>query len=195
MRRRGIENVEPPERRRRPAEQEVKYIDEQQPCEENGERHASGRDDAAGVIDKRALLHCGDNAERHGDRHRHEQAEQGQFGRSGQPGRNIGDDRLAGGERGAEVAVRKVRDIAQELLGPRAVEPELGTDLLDRLRRRRRPREIGCCVARQHARQQERDDDHPDQARDHRQEPFAELPQHRLPQVETRCAAAVSAFD
>jgi hypothetical protein len=38
--RRGIENIQATERRRRPAEQKVEHIDEQQPGEEHRERHA-----------------------------------------------------------------------------------------------------------------------------------------------------------
>ena len=55
-------------------------------------------------------------------------------------------DRLAGGERVAEVAVRELAEIDDELLGQRLVEPELGADLAAiacgrrrRGRRNRRP--------------------------------------------------------
>ena len=174
-RRRRIEDVEPPERRRRPAELEVEHVDQQQAGEEHRQRHTRGCDDPAGVVDERALLHGGEDAERHRDQHRDDEAHQGQLRRGGQARGDIVEHRLAGGERLAEIAMGEVDDIAHELLGQRLVEAELLADLFDRLRARGRPGEIGRGVAGQHAGEQEGDDDDADEARDHRQQPFSDL--------------------
>ena len=90
VRRRVIEHVEPAERRRRPAEAEIEHVDQQQPGEEHRQRHAGRRHDAADVVDPRALLDRGENAERNGDRHGDDQAEQRQFGRGRQPRGDFG---------------------------------------------------------------------------------------------------------
>ena len=108
VRRRAEEDVEPAERRRRPAEQVVEDVDQDQAGEEHRQRHAGGRDHAAGVIDERARPRGGEDPERHRDRHRHDQPEQRELGRGRQPGADLGRHRLAGGERIAEVAAREV---------------------------------------------------------------------------------------
>ena len=130
---------------------------------------------AAGMIDERALLHRGEDAERHRDQHRDDEADSVSSAEAGSREAMSVEHRLAGGQRLAEIAVGEVDDIAHELLRQRLVEAELLADLLDRLRRRRRPGEIGRGVAGQHAGQQEGDDDDADQARDRRQQPFSDL--------------------
>ena len=97
--------------------------------------------------------------------HRQDQAEQRQLGGGRQARADLGRDRLAGGQRIAEIAARQIGDVVAELLEQRLVEAELLPDLLDRLLGRGGPGEIGRRVAGQRARQQERDDDDPDQAR------------------------------
>ena len=81
MGRLGIIEAEASQRRRRPAELEIEDIDEQQPGEEHRQRYARGRDHAAGMVDQRALLDCGENAERHRDQHRDDEPHQGKFRR------------------------------------------------------------------------------------------------------------------
>ncbi len=131
------------------------------------------------MVDQRALLDRGENAERHRDQHRDDEPHQGEFRRRRQARGDVGDDRLPGRQRLAEVAMGEIDDVAQELLRQRLVEAELLADVLDRLRARRRPREIGRSVSGQHAGEEERDDDDADQAGDHRQQPLSDLPQHR----------------
>ncbi len=181
LRRRAQEGVEPPERRRRDPEQVVEDVDQDQPGEEHRQRDAGGRDHAAEMIDERSRLGRGEDAERHRDQHRDDQAEQRQLGRGRQAVADVGHDRLAGGERCAEIAAREVGHVVAELHDQRLVEPELDADLLDRLLGRGGPREIGGRIAGQRARQQERDDDHADQARQGNQRSLEDHSQHRSP--------------
>src|SRR5437764_144786 len=115
---------------------------EDQPGEEHRQRYPSGRHYPADMIDDRPGPRRGQDTERYRDQHRDDEAEQRQLGRSRQPGANVAGDRLPGGERGAEVAVCEVGDIAAELHDQRLVEAELDADLLDRFLRGCRPREI-----------------------------------------------------
>ena len=64
-RRRAVEHVEPPERRRRPAEPEIEDIDQHQPGEEHRQRHARRGRHPAEMIDPGARPGRGENAERH----------------------------------------------------------------------------------------------------------------------------------
>ena len=66
----------------------------------------------------------------------------------------------------ADVAAAEIVDIAEELFGQGPVEAERLADVLDRLRRCGRAREIGSGVARQHASQQKCDNDDADQTWD-----------------------------
>ena len=84
LRRRAEEDVEPPERRRRDAQQVIEDVDQDQPGEEHRQRHAGGRDHAAGMVDERSRFGRGEDAERHRDQHRDDQAEQRQLGRGRQ---------------------------------------------------------------------------------------------------------------
>ena len=177
-RRRAVEHVEPAERRRRPAEPEIEDVDQHQPGEEHRQRHAGGRRHAAEMVDPRARPGRRQHAERHRDHDRDEQAEQRQFGRGRQAVADFGGDRLAGGERIAEIAMREIVDVAEELLEQRLVETELLADLLDRLLGRGGPGEIRRRIARQRARQQEGDDHDPDQRRDRDHQPLADHGQH-----------------
>ena len=177
-RRRAIEHVEPAERRRRPAEQEIEDIDQHQSGEEHRQRHAGRRGDAAEMVDPRAGPGRGENAERDRDHDRNHKPEQRQFGGRRQAVADFGRDRLAGGERIAEIAMREIVGIAEELFDQRLVEAEFLADLLDRLLGRGGTREIGRGIAGQRARQQERDDHHPDQRRDREHQPLADHGQH-----------------
>ena len=132
-------------------------------------------------------LHRRQNAERHGDQHGQDQAEQRQFGRGRQAALDLAHHRLAGGERIAEIAMGEVVDIADELLGQRPVEAERLADFGNRLRRRGGTGEIDRRIAGQHAGQQERDDDDADQGRDHRHQALADRRQHAH---SSRCSAA-----
>src|SRR6202022_2711419 len=51
LRRRAEENIEPAERRRRPAQKIVEDVDQDQPGEENGQGYPGRRDEAEAVID------------------------------------------------------------------------------------------------------------------------------------------------
>ena len=95
---------------------------------------------------------------------------------------DLGRDRLAGGERGAEIAAREIGDVAAELDDQRLVEAELHADLLDRLLGGGGAGEIGGRVARQRPRQQEGDDHHADQAR-HGEQEALEHQHHGRPHV------------
>ena len=178
VRRRRGEGVEPSDRRRRPAELIIEDVDQQQAGEEHRQRHAGGRDNSAGMIDPRALFDRGQNAERHGDDDRQDQAEQGEFGGSRQAAGDFGRHRPAGRQRIAEIAMREIVDVAHELFRQRPVEAEAFADVGDRLRRCRRTGEIDRRVARQHAGQKKGDDHDPDQGRDHGQKPAAEGCEH-----------------
>ena len=178
LRRRVEEHIEPPERRRRPAEQIVEDIDQDQAGEEHRQRHAGGRDDAAGVIDQRIRPRRRQDAERHRDDDGDDEAEQRQFRRRRQPRAQFGQHRLPGGQRIAEIAVGEIDDVAAELLDQRLVEAELDADFLDRLRRRGRSGEIGRRIARQRAGQQERHDHDADQARDRHRRALEDHRQH-----------------
>ena len=178
LRRRAVEYVEPPERRRRPAEQVIEDVDQDQPGEEHRQRHARGRHHAADMVDDRARPRRRQNAERHRDRHGDDEAEQRQLGGGRQPIADFGRDRLAGGERIAEIAVREVGDVAAELHDQRLVEAELHADLLDRFLGGGGSGEIGRRIAGQRARQQERDDHHADQARHREQQALEDHAQH-----------------
>ena len=193
VRRRTEEHVEPPERRRRPAEQVVEHIDQDQAGEEHRQRHAGGGDDAAGVIDQRARPRRRHDAERHRDQHRHDQAEQRQLGRGRQPGQDLLADRLAGGQRIAEIAAREVaRHSRPNCTISGWSSPSLTPDLLDRLLGRGGAGEIGRRIARQRARQQERDDHHADQARHRDQHPLEDHAEHRCVPCVTRMRASGS---
>ena len=133
------------------------------------------------MVDQRARLGRGQNAERDRDDDRNDQTEQRQLGRGRQPIADLGRDRLAGGERVAEIAVRQIDDVAEELHDQRLVEAELVADLLDRLLRRGGAGEIGRRIAGQRARQQEGDDHHADQARDRHRQPLEDHGQHGAP--------------
>ena len=179
VRRRAEEDVEPPERRRRPAEQIVEHVDQDQPGEEHRQRYARGRDDAAGVIDERVRPRRRQDAERHRDQHRDDQAEQRQLGRGRQPGLDLVADRLAGGQRIAEIAAREIVDVAARTARSSGLSrPSLHADLLDRLLGGGGPGEIGRRIAGQRARQQEGDDDHADQARHRDQQALEDHHQH-----------------
>ena len=178
LRRRAGEHVEAAERRRRPAEQVIEHIDQNQAGEEHRQRHARGGDHAAGMVDQRAGMCRRRDAERHRDQHRHQQAEQRQLGRRRQPALDLLADRLAGGQRIAEVAVGQIVDVIAELHDERLVETKLDADLLDRLLGRGRPREIGGWITRQGTRQQECDDDDADQARHREHRALQDHAQH-----------------
>jgi hypothetical protein len=179
-RRRRVEEAQAAERLSGPAELIVEHIGEQEAGEENRQRYARGGDDTAGVVDERTLPHGRQRTERHRDQGGDHKADEGQFSRGRQPGRDIGRDGLTRGQGFAEVAVGEISDIADELLRQRLIEAELLAHLLDRLRRGGRSGEISRGVARQHPGEQEGDDDDPDQARDHGREAPADLFQHGL---------------
>ena len=178
LRRRAVEHVEPAERRRRPAEQVVEDVDQDQAGEEHRQRHPRRRHHPAGVVDERVGVGGGEDAERHRDPHGEDQPEQGQLGGGRQPRADLGRHRLAGGERRPHVAARQVAHVADELLRQRLVEAELHPDLLDRLLGGGGPGEVGGRIARQRARQQERDDDDADQARHRQQQALQHHAQH-----------------
>ena len=67
LRRRREEHVEPAERRRRPAEQVVEDVDQDQAGEEHRQRDAGGCDDPADMVDQRIRPRRRDDAERHRD--------------------------------------------------------------------------------------------------------------------------------
>ena len=162
-------------------QQVVEDVGEQQPGEEHRQRHAGRRHDPAEMVDPGALLHRRQHAQRNGDDDGQDQGEQGELGRGRQAGGDLGHHRLAGAERVAEIAVRQIADIGDELLGQRLVEAELGADLGDRLRACRQAGEIGRRIARQQPRQHEGDDDDPDDARDRRRQPRQQQLQHARP--------------
>ena len=130
------------------------------------------------MVDPRARAGGGEHAEWQRDHDRDEKAEQRQFSRSRQAVADFGRDRLAGGERIAEIAMREIGGIAEELFDQRLVEAEFLADLLDRLFVRGRTCEIGGGIAGQRARQQKRDDHNPDQRRDREHQPLAYHGQH-----------------
>ena len=122
-------------------QQVVEDVDQQQAGEEDRQRHAGRRDDAAEMVDPGALLHRRQRR-RAGWRPRRPGAGRTGSARPRPAGGSAisATHRLAGAERVAEIAVRQVADIGDELLGQRLVEAELGADLGDRLRARRQAR-------------------------------------------------------
>jgi len=179
MRWRRGERVDPSERRRRPAEQIVEDVDQQQPGEESRQRHAECRDDPAEIVQPPIRLQRRQHAERDADAAREQQPEQRQLGGSGQAGDQLRQHRLPGRDRQPEIAARQIADIVEKLHRQAAVEAERGADLRDRFRRRRRPREIRGGVAGQRAGQQEGHDDDADQCRQRRTQPQRRQPQHQ----------------
>jgi hypothetical protein len=159
-------------------QQVIEDIGEQQPGEEHRQRHAGRGHDAAEMVDPGTLLHRRQHAERDGDTDGENEGDQRELGRGRQARRDLGHHRLAGAERVAEIAVRQVDDVTDELLGQRLVEPELGPDLGDRLRARRQPRKVRRRIARQQARQHEGDDDDPDDTGERRRQAGQEELQH-----------------
>ena len=91
------------------------------------------------MIDPRALLDGRQDAERHRDRDRQDQAQQRQLGGCGQAAGDLGHNRPSGGQRVAEIAMREIVDVADELLAQRPVETETDANLLDRFLGRGRP--------------------------------------------------------
>src|SRR5260370_1344765 len=77
-----------------------------------------------------------------------------------------------------QAARAQTADIVDELRREAAIEPEAVANLLDRLRRRRGPREIRGRISRESASQQEGDYDHPDQARQSGRETTEDQPAH-----------------
>ena len=80
------------------------------------------------------------------DHDRDDEAEQRELGGRRQAVADFGRDRLAGGQRVAEIAMREIVGVADELLGQRLVEAELLADLRrsppwSRRARRNRPRD------------------------------------------------------
>jgi hypothetical protein len=130
------------------------------------------------MIDPRTRPGGGQHAERNGDHDRHKEAQQRQLGRGRQAVADFGGDRLACGQRIAEIAMREIVGVAEELLDQRLVEAELLADLLDRLLGRGGSCKIRRRIARQRARQQERDDHHSDQRRNRKHQPLADHGQH-----------------
>ena len=192
VRRRAEEHVEPPKRRRRPAELVVEHVDQDQAGEEHRQRYAGRRDYPAGVIDDRVRPCRRHDAERHRDQHRDDQAKQRQLGRRRKPRLDLVAHGLAGGERVAEVAVREIGDVLHELDVERLVEPELHADLLDGFLGGGGAGEVGGRVARQRTRQQERDDHHADQARHGHQQSLEDHHQHgRRPLIHNAAAVSV----
>ena len=104
------------------------------------------------MVDRRVRPGRGPYARR--DRHDDcdDQSEQRQFERRRQALHQIAHHRLTGGERVAEIAVREIAEIVQELHQQALVEPQLGADLGDRGGVGGRPGEIGCRVAGQRVR-------------------------------------------
>ena len=177
-RRRAVEHIEPAERRRRPAEPEIEDVDQHQAGKEHRQRYAGGRRYPAEMVDPRARPGRGQHAERDRDHDRNQQPEQRQFGGSRQAVADFGRDRLAGGQRIAEIAMGEIVGVAEELLDQRLVEAEFLADLLDRFLGRGGAGEIRRRIAGQRARQQEGDDDDPDQRRDREHQPLADHGQH-----------------
>ena len=179
LRRRAEEHVEPPERRRRPAEQVIEDVDQDQPGEEHRQRHARRRDHAAGMVDQRAGVasppRMPSGTAISIDTIRPSSVSSAD---AGSRALDLLADRLAGGQRIAEIAVGEIVDVVAELHDQRLVEAKLHPDLLDRLLGRGRSGEIGRRIAGQRAGQQERDDDDADQARHRHQHPLEDHAQH-----------------
>ena len=76
------------------------------------------------MIDQRTLLDCGENTERHGNYDRQKQSGQRQFGRGRQAARDFGRYGASRRQRIAEIAMREIADIAQELIRKRPIEPQ-----------------------------------------------------------------------
>ena len=178
MRRFSKEHVEPAERRRRPAEQIVEHVNQDQAGEEHRQRHAGCRDDTAGLIDQRVRLGRRQNAERHRDHDRDNEPEQGQLRGRRQSVAQLGRDRLSGGERRAEIAMGEIDHIAAELLDQRLVEAKIDPHLLDSLGRCGGAGEIDRRIAGQRSSQQEGDDHDANQAWDRHRQPLEDHRQH-----------------
>ena len=128
------------------------------------------------MIEERVRPRRRNDSERHGDRHGYDEPEHGELGGGRQAGLDLVGDRLAGGERIAEVAAGQVADVANELQVKRFVEAEFHADLLDRFLRGRGSGEIGRGIPGQRPRQQERDDHHADEARHRDEHAFGDHP-------------------
>ena len=151
---------------RRPAEQVVEHVDQQQARDEGGHANAEGADHADGVVDQGARAECRQHAERYGYGERQCKGRQGKFQRGGQAAAHIGGDRLPGGQRAAQIAGGDVREVAGELDRHRSVQPHLVAKLLDLLLPGARPGgKEHRRVARQDAHEDEGHDDDAEQRR------------------------------
>ena len=112
------------ERRGSNAEKVIEHEDEQQTGEERRHRKRGGRNHAADMVDGAALAQGAGNPERHGDEERERDRRHRELERRGKPGVEILEDRLAGHQRAAEIAVRELAQIGGELLPQRTVEQQ-----------------------------------------------------------------------
>ncbi len=162
--------VDPAERLRRPAQQVVEDVDQQQRHEEGWERGSDRDDAAAEVVDPGVGPRRRPHAERHGGRDRDDERRQRQLHRGRQPLHQVAQHGLARRQRVAEVAPRQARGVARELLGQAPVEAQALADLRHRLRVGSGPGEVDGGIAGQGPRQQEGDEDDADQARQRAQQ-------------------------
>jgi hypothetical protein len=108
------------------------------------------------MIDRAVDLSRRPHAQRDGDAHRKNDRKGGEFERSGKPLREIHQHRLPCRQRVAEISMKQVNDVVQELYGQRPVKSQGGTDACDRIRICGWSGEIGCGISGQRVRQQKR---------------------------------------
>ena len=171
MRRRRVGDlVEPAERLRRPAQQVIEDIDQQQADEEGRERGADRDGAAADVVDQEFGRAAAQTPSGTAVATATSSAEQRQLQRGRQPLHQVAQHRLAGRQRVAEVAPRQARDVARELLGQAPVKAQALADLRHQFRVGGGPGEVDGGIAGQGPRQQEGDEDDADQARQRAQQ-------------------------
>jgi hypothetical protein len=174
----GIDDVEPAERRGRTAQQIIKHEDQQQAEEEGWHGLPERGEHAADAVHRASGLQRCANAEADASEARDDERGERQLQGGGQPVHQVGEHRLAGGQRAPEIALGQLAEIAEKLRGDIAVEAELAADLLDRVGRRGRAGEIGSGIARQDARQHKGEGDHAEERGHRRQQSRCNQPCH-----------------
>jgi hypothetical protein len=111
-----IDEIQPAERRRRPAEQVVEDVDQHDAGEEGRQGHARRHQHPAEVVDPGPGPHRRQHAQRNGDETGQQQRGQRQLQRRGQPRGEVGQHRLPGGQRQAQIAAQQVAHVDEELL-------------------------------------------------------------------------------
>ena len=168
MRRRRDAGPKAAERRRRDVQEIEENVDEKQTGPEAGHRHPDDSDHAPDMVDEGVAVDGRQYTKRNADHDREQQGGKIQFQRRGQTLDEVLGYRSPGRRTLAEVAMEKTGDVAEILLRHRTVQPHLVFHFGQMLRRRERARFHHGRIARQHISQEETDQAHTEQGRQHK---------------------------